>query len=241
MTAVGDVNDYDTWASAYSVDNEQNVYNAHYERPATLNLVGRVSGLRVLDAGCGSGAHAEALIRRGAEVIGLDSSQGLLEIARRRLGSEVPLVHANLEEPLPLPSGRFDIVVAALVMHYLRDWAVPLAEFHRLLKPDGRVVISTHHPFMDVVLAGRDDYLGTYEFADEWERDGKRMSMRFWHRPLHAMVDAFTESRFLVEKIAEPRPLDSAAELSEAEFQRLNRQPHFLFFSLRKIDKCSSG
>jgi len=61
-------NDYDGFPSAYSEDNETNAWNACYERPACLRLAGEVAGLRVLDAGCGSGAHASELIARGASL-----------------------------------------------------------------------------------------------------------------------------------------------------------------------------
>ncbi|HWT58411.1 MAG TPA: SAM-dependent methyltransferase, partial [Rhizobium sp.] len=50
-------NDYDAFAAAYDADNEANAWNAYYERPAILALVGKVAGLCVLDAGCGGGAH----------------------------------------------------------------------------------------------------------------------------------------------------------------------------------------
>ena len=228
------VNDYDAFAAAYDADNERSVYNAHYERPATLALVGPPAGLRVLDAGCGSGTLAQELIAAGARVTGLDASRGLLEIAGRRLGPDVELLRADLNRPLPLPTGAFDVVVASLVMHYLRDWGPPLAELCRVLVPGGRLVISTHHPFMDYVLAGRDDYLGVYEFTDHWEREGRTMEMRFWHRPLHAMVDAFTGAGLTVERVVEPRPRAEVRELSPEAYERLTTRPHFIFFALRR-------
>lgn len=49
------VNDYDSFAEAYSADNENNLVNAYYARPAMLALAGDVAGRRILDAGCGSG------------------------------------------------------------------------------------------------------------------------------------------------------------------------------------------
>ena len=51
MSGQADVNRYDDFAAAYAEDNETNVWNACYERPATLALAGDVRGLRVLDAG----------------------------------------------------------------------------------------------------------------------------------------------------------------------------------------------
>ena len=115
-------NDYDSFAAAYAADNEVNLSNAHYERPAVIALAGAVAGRRILDAGCGSGALAAALTDRGAEVTGTDSSAGLLALAARRLSGRVTLVRADLGQPLPFSAGAFDDVMASLVLHYLPDW-----------------------------------------------------------------------------------------------------------------------
>ena len=55
-------NDYDSFAEAYSAMNEASLINAHYERPALLDLAGDVAGRRILDAGCGSGPLTAAPI-----------------------------------------------------------------------------------------------------------------------------------------------------------------------------------
>ncbi|MDG4815325.1 hypothetical protein O7628_07365 [Micromonospora sp. WMMD956] len=60
--------DYDDFANAYSTENEYNLFNACYERPAMLRLAGDVAGRRILDAGCGSGPLSAALRARGAVV-----------------------------------------------------------------------------------------------------------------------------------------------------------------------------
>ena len=59
---------YDQFATAYAADNEANATNALYERPAMLALLRDLRGKRVLDAGCGAGALAEAMLERGASV-----------------------------------------------------------------------------------------------------------------------------------------------------------------------------
>jgi ubiquinone/menaquinone biosynthesis C-methylase UbiE len=140
------INDYDSFAEAYSAENEVNLANAYYERPATLALAGDVAGRRILDAGCGSGPLSAALRDRGAVVAGFDSSAGMLKLARRRLGDDADLQLADLGHPLPFPAGAFDDVIASLVLHYLEDWAAPLAELRRVLKPGGRLIASVMHP-----------------------------------------------------------------------------------------------
>lgn len=227
-------NDYDAFAAAYDADNENNAWNAYYERPAILSMVGDVTGLRVLDAGCGGGAHAAALLDRGAILTGIDASAGLLEIAQRRLEGRARLLVADLNEPLPFDDGCFDLILASLVMHYLPDWAHPLSEFARLLPQGGRLVFSTHHPFMDHELAGRENYFETYSFSETWQRGGKAITMRFWHRPLHAMVDALRAAGFQLESLNEPQPDPGAHSRFPEAYQTLATKPRFLFFSAVK-------
>src|ERR1035441_1302567 len=90
------VNDYDILAEAYTAENEASLINAYYARPAILALAGDAAGRRILDAGCGSGALFAALRDRGAIVTGFDSSTGMLELARRRLGAGADLQAAHL-------------------------------------------------------------------------------------------------------------------------------------------------
>src|SRR5215204_5845201 len=85
------VNDYDTFAEAYSAETENSLVNAYYERPGMLALAGDVAGRRILDAGCGSGPLAAALRDRGAVVTGIDASDGMLALAKRRLGDDAAL------------------------------------------------------------------------------------------------------------------------------------------------------
>lgn len=227
-------NDYETFAVAYARDNEASPFNALYERPAIIALAGDVRGLRVLDAGCGAGAHATELAARGASVTGIDLSAGLIEIARERLGPDVALHVGDLSKPLPFGEGAFDLVLSSLVMHYIADWQPTLREFQRVLTPGGRLVFSTHHPFMDSRVSGSDDYLGTYQYTDEWQRGGRTMTMRFWHRPLRAMLAAIREAGFRVEEIAEPDPAPELATADPRAYTHLSRSAQFLFFSLAR-------
>jgi SAM-dependent methyltransferase len=80
------VNDYDSFAEAYTSHSDADIVNAYYERPAILALAADVTGRRILDAGCGSGPIAAALRERGATVTGIDCSAKMLELARQRLG-----------------------------------------------------------------------------------------------------------------------------------------------------------
>jgi ubiquinone/menaquinone biosynthesis C-methylase UbiE len=209
---------YDSFAEAYSADSEASLQNGYYAHPAIVNLAGDVAGRRILDAGCGSGPIAVKLRDRGATVAGFDSSAAMLELARKRLGPDTDLRLADLASPLPYPDGAFDDVIAALVLHYLQDWTGPLAELRRVLAPGGRLIVAVDHPFA-ITLMHREagltaDYFETRNWTDEWTFGGHSALMTFWHRPLHAMTDAFTAAGFRIAVISEPPPApDTPREL----------------------------
>jgi SAM-dependent methyltransferase len=233
------VNDYDSFAEAYAAENENNLINGHYERPAMLGLAGDVGGRRVLDAGCGSGVLSAALRDRGADVSGFDVSAGMVELARRRLGEAADLRIADLGGPLPYADDTFDDVVASLVLHYLEDWGPALAELRRVLRPGGRLIASVDHPFAINLLhrqAGQEaeyNYFDTTNWIDEWTMGGRTALMSFWHRPLHAMTGAFTAAGFRITVISEPAPDPAARELFPELIADKPRFLCFLFFVLQ--------
>ncbi|CAM3998156.1 class I SAM-dependent methyltransferase [Kibdelosporangium persicum] len=228
-------NDYDSFAEAYTAETDANLINGYYARPAILNLAGDVAGRRILDAGCGSGPLFAALRDRGAVVTGFDSSAKMVELARQRLGADAALSVADLGSPLPFPDGAFDDVVASLVLHYLEDWAAPLAELRRVLRPGGRLIMSVNHPIVYKLFYPQADYFATVRFAEEYTFDGQKAVLAYWHRPLHAMTDAFTAAGFRTAVISEPPPAPGAHERFPDELGDRHAFLSFLFFVLEAV------
>jgi SAM-dependent methyltransferase len=224
---------YDEMAAEYAVDGERNAYNALYERPATIALLGSVVDRDVLDVGCGSGPLAAWLIAQGACVTGFDTSARMIELARARALPKASFSVADLGAPLRhLADDRFDLVVASLVLHYLRDWVGPLRELRRVVRPGGALVFSTHHPASDIRLSRSGDYFATELLHDRWEKGGVTFDVRFWRRPLHAMFASIAEAGWRTERVEEPQPLPACREADPAAWARLTSEPTFLFFRL---------
>ena len=97
---------YDAMAGDYAKDNSDGAYNAYYERPATIALLGDVQGLKVLDVGCGSGVLSSRLVDNGAIVTAVDVSPAMADLARRELGDRVRVIVADIAEPLSFRVGR---------------------------------------------------------------------------------------------------------------------------------------
>jgi SAM-dependent methyltransferase len=226
---------YDAFATSYDAENTTSLLNEYYERPAMIALAGEVRGRRILDAGCGAGPLSAGLRAKGAIMAGFDGSPAMIELARERLGEDVLLRVADLAEPLPFPDDAFDDVVASLVFHYLGDWAGPLAEIRRVLRPGGRLILSVNHPLVRVFTHPDEDYFATREYSEDHEFAGEGAVLTMWHRPLHAMTDAFIAAGFRVTAISEPAPSpDTPEELLTPRIRRGETSSFlsFLFFVL---------
>jgi SAM-dependent methyltransferase len=105
-------------------------------------LSGREPGV-ALDAACGTGRFAEFLARRGHQVIGVDSSPGMLAHARRRVPDGE--FHVAKLDRLPLPDDSVDVIVCALALVHVPRLPPVMAELARVLRPGGDLVISDIH------------------------------------------------------------------------------------------------
>ena len=94
-----------------------------------------------------------------------------------------------------------------LVLHYLRDWTAPLAELRRVLKAGGRLIISVNHPLLYKWINPGADYFAVAQWSEEYTFSGQRAVLTYWHRPLHAMTDAFTGAGFRLSVLSERRSL----------------------------------
>jgi len=133
---------YDRWAELYDgyVNSTVAIDDLHFP-PVYAHL----SGLRVLDIGCGTGRHTIRLARAGNRVTGIDLSPGMLAVAREKLSSlDVALIEGDvLTAP---PPGAYDAVVTALVLEHIAEPAAFFARVAELLVPGGGFYISEIHP-----------------------------------------------------------------------------------------------
>lgn len=226
--------DYDSFALAYSAENEGSLLNAYYERPAILELAGDVAGLQILDAGCGSGPLLKALQDRGASVKGFDASKAMIDLARKRLGEHAELSVADLAQPLAYADRSFDLVTASLVFHYVQNWSIPLAEIRRVLRPGGRLILSVNHPLLYPWTHPGKDYFQQTMYTDEHTFNGQSAELTYWHRPLHAMTDAFFQTGFSLRRISEPPySPQTPAHLIPSQFKDRDSFISFIFFELQ--------
>jgi len=135
---------YDRWSEIYDTEGNPLI---SLEEPAVDRLLGEVRGLDVADIGCGTGRHAVRLAERGARVVGLDFSSGMLAQARAKAPGLDLRVH-DLSQPLPLADASFDRVLCCLVMDHVADVLGLMKQLGRIRRPDGKLIVSIMHPAM---------------------------------------------------------------------------------------------
>jgi SAM-dependent methyltransferase len=115
--------------------------------------------LRILDAGCGPGGMLRRLAELGVP-IGLDVHPLALELARRRLPGDVPLVRASVTQ-LPMRSDSVDLIVSFDVLYHraVGDDCVALSEFCRVLRPGGTLLIRL--PALEALRGAHDEVVHT--------------------------------------------------------------------------------
>lgn len=229
-------NSYDSLAEAYDKKNATSLANAYYERPAIISLLPKdISKKIFVDAGCGSGTLSLYLEQQEAQVIAFDYSQGLINLAKKRLKTTNIRV-ANLENPLDfIEDGSVDVIVSSLVLHYIENWFSVFTEFNRILKPDGKIVFSIHHPHQDWYWFELNNYFQKILCEDTWNFDGHQLTVQVYHRTLQEVFDTISQTHFYVEKLLEPSPLLEGKKIDEKFYQSLMTKPRFLFLRLRKI------
>jgi SAM-dependent methyltransferase len=116
------------------------------EEPPVRRLLGALPPGRILDAACGTGRHSAWLAARGHEVVGIDVSPDMLAKAR----AKIPDGRFELGEvtSLPLPDVSVDAVLCALALVHVAELSAAIAEFARVVRPGGSVIVSDVHPFL---------------------------------------------------------------------------------------------
>lgn len=115
------------------------VGNAALWRAATVRAVNPQPGERILDVAAGTGTSSAALAHRGATVVALDFSPGMIAEGRRR-NPRIEFVEGDAER-LPFGDDEFDAVTISFGLRNVAQPKAALAEMYRVLKPGGRLVV----------------------------------------------------------------------------------------------------
>lgn len=180
---------YVSWSQSY--DESDNAL-LEAEEPVIRRLLADLDPGFAVDIACGTGRHSTLLLERGHRVLAVDMSVQMLRVAHAKNPS-VLLARADLGS-LPLPDACADLAICGLALTHVRDLAPAVAEFSRILRPGGRLILSDVHPI--AVATG-----GQAFFA---QPDGSRAVTRNEIHWPSAYASAFASSGLLIRGLYEP-------------------------------------
>jgi len=191
--------------------------------PATRGLIPDVDGKRdVLRRRLWDRDIHRVARRTGADVVGVDASDGMLDQAEDRVGDRADLRHGDLAEPWTSPTTPPSTGSSApLALGYVEDWDRPFSEFARVLKPGGFVVFSVLHP-LDT-LDEDANYFDVEVRAKDWS-----VEVPFYRRPFGEMVNPVVESGLRIDEVVEPQPTAAFREKRPEWYEKESRRPVFL-------------
>lgn len=225
----------------------------YLEKPAMYALLPDLYEKRVLCVGCGTGEECAYIKSSGAkEVVGIDVSEGMIELARKKF-PDMQFEVMDLEH-LIYADDSFDLVYSSMTMHYLEDWSVGLREVWRVLKKDGQFLFSTNHPVSHTTAIERDAertrYVLGYEkikkdrairtFGDYFDTGMQEttwpgnFTIHFYNKPISEMVREITASNFSICAIQEPKPVEAVKSVDAGFYKTYSKIPLVILFLLEK-------
>jgi SAM-dependent methyltransferase len=214
-------------------------YGADIPGEPKLRLLGNVDGKRVLELGCGAGHNAVALARQGARVLAVDTSAEQIAEARfaaDRAGVRLELHHAPLAELAFVRADSVDICVSAFGLAAVTDIDRVFRQVHRVLRPEGPLVISLPHPVFNLVdpkdaeLRIRRSY---WESAPVTTSGSDTTDGPDQPRNISQLFTSLGRANFRVDTILEPQP-DPSGPRSDHWVDAMAQLPATLVIRARK-------
>lgn len=213
----------------------------------TLNLLGAVRGLRILELGCGGGQCSVAFAQQGAYVAGVDISTTQLESARQRAaaaGVAARFVVANAADLSAFDSEDWDLVFATYTLQYVEPLTACLAECWRTLHPGGRLVFALDHPMRDCFIDADEDELAIYPVRSyfdqrpvQWRFAAAGRSMQRAHYAISTWYELITNAGFQLKRLVEPQPPQAVLDRfwpNDDSLMPMRNLPHAVIFLCEK-------
>lgn len=227
------IGSYENVAENYQSLVDHKPFHVYYERPNLVKHIPQsLTDRHVLDLGCGTGWYSELLKYRGAQITAVDCSEKMVKMTLSRLNGQLDCRVHDLNQSVYFLDDRcIDLIVAPLVIHYIKDWVSLFNELHRILKPGGRLVFSTHNPYSDIALYNLQNYFECTLVSTSWDNIGE---VQFYHHSMHDLFASIRAANFQIITIEEPLPSKELEHIQPELYQSLTTKPCLLFGLLEK-------
>src|SRR5215467_4567287 len=199
-----------------------------FNNPMFLNFVPDLSGLGVLEAGCGEGHNTRLFARRGAKMTGVDISSRMLDAARKKEETEPLGIRYELRSFTNLEgfeSESFDACISTMALMDGPDFRAAAREIYRVLRRQGGFYFSVTHPcFMTrdwrwIEESGKtvgklvsnywdEPYIERWGFRAGLNQTEDVFTIRNFPYRLEDYINGLSNAGYRITKIAEPRPTE---------------------------------
>lgn len=200
-----------------------------------LERLRRAAPEAVLDLACGEGRFCRMIAPNVDHVAGIDPTEALISHAKAKGGADY---HVARAENLPFDNNSFDLAVSYLSLIDIPDVPIALAEAHRVLRPNGLLLIANLNPWTTAsqskgtpvknsdgtTTLTMDRYLDAFPSWAEWSG----IRIQNWHRPLAFYMQALLNCGFQLTHFDEPKATGGARAES------YNRAPYLHIMEWQK-------
>jgi ubiquinone/menaquinone biosynthesis C-methylase UbiE len=222
--------------------------------PGALKLLNPQKGEKILDAGCGQGELCRELARAGAQVVGIDASKKLIDIAKKRSGEKFN-IHYRVSDAGHLEGiqdATFDAACSILAIQNMEHLDAVAKEMGRVVKKGGRLLWVLNHPCFRIPRQSGwgidekrklryrriDRYMSEIKIPIQMH-PGASPDIYTWtfHRPLSVYFDNLNSCGFAVTKLEEwvSHRKSKPGSTSRSENAAREEIPLFLAVSAMKI------
>ena len=234
---------YDEISDWYSA-RKRGSYEFKIQLPAILNLLGDLRGKSLIDIGCGPGVYSVEFAKRGADVLGVDISQKMLDKARNNAETAKAKLTLRKSDAHSLPSKDESFDVAVLILTTLNVKVVE--EAARVLGPGGLLLFSDTHPIIESKGRWEGNDIGAARVVEDYFSQDKRewrikpsprrtITLMYYTRTIEQCVNMIADAGLKILRIVEPKPGEDVKESDPIHYDRCSRIPYFIIYLAQKV------
>lgn len=140
---------YNSWAKQYDTNENK---TRDLDIKSTIETLSKYDFKNVLELGCGTGKNTDWLLKKAEQIIGLDFSQEMLDIAKKKIKSDkVQFIKADLTKDWKIENQFADLVASSLTLEHIDDLSHLFGQANQKLRGNGIFFISELHPFKQYI------------------------------------------------------------------------------------------